>query len=71
MMVTTLLSAIITRQRVRHQTLRGFRLKDLSIDEWYSQDHRGLHVPVRFLLLEYLVARTVEFLSLFYLLFIS
>ena len=52
------------------------RLKDLSIDEMVGtwcfgccQAHQGL--PVGFLLLRYSVLRTVESLSLLYLLFLS
>ena len=76
--VATLFSSLIARQSVGLQTLCRFRLKELSIDEMEEawcfgccQAHRGLHVPVRFLLLRYSVLCTVEFLSLLHLLFTS
>ena len=76
--LATLLSFLIARRWVGLQTLWQFRLKDLSffdgtVGAWCfgcCQAHPGLPA-VRFLLLRYSALRTVESLSLLYLLFIS
>ena len=71
--LATLLSSLIARRWVRLQTLRQFCLKGLSIEEPASLAVClalwGL--PVGFILLQYSVLFTVEFLSLLYSLVIS
>ena len=74
--LVALLSSLVVRWLVGLQTLRGFRLGDLSVDQLVEACYFGCcrshwGSPVGFLLLRYSALFTVESLSSLYLLFIS